>query len=190
MVKKVRPARPKLFWRAERTPKHGKWARTPLAAFFNIPSMIMDIYPCFLQPSMKLAPQQSHHGKRDQKLQAQFQSIRQGKSLNFSDSRKSRSCCLLTRPCPECNHWLHAAGCVFEHSTELPPASGWAGRTPGHQPHDLYPVSMRHSSYSRASPTQIPMASMVAAGKPIEPISHSERVEVPPAHRLLHDPTG
>jgi len=41
MVKKVRPARPQPFWRAERTSvrEHGKKARTPLAAFFNIPLM-------------------------------------------------------------------------------------------------------------------------------------------------------
>jgi hypothetical protein len=39
MFKKVRPARPQPLWRAERTPvrEHGKMARTPLAAFFNIP---------------------------------------------------------------------------------------------------------------------------------------------------------
>lgn len=40
MIKKVRPAKPQPLWRAERTftvREHGKVARTPLAAFSNIP---------------------------------------------------------------------------------------------------------------------------------------------------------
>ena len=40
MFKKVRPARPQAFWRAERTEEYvstTKGPRTQLAAFFNIP---------------------------------------------------------------------------------------------------------------------------------------------------------
>lgn len=41
LFKKVHPARPQPFRRAERTPvrEHDKRARTPLAGFFNIPNM-------------------------------------------------------------------------------------------------------------------------------------------------------
>jgi|GEM_PF-4077859 len=39
LIKKVRPARPQAFWRAERTEvrEHDKGLRTPLAAFLNSP---------------------------------------------------------------------------------------------------------------------------------------------------------